>query len=56
MKLSEDPERTITVPITKINQVGATSADYSGVPENITFNSGDTEKTITFQATHDTVR
>ena len=55
VKLSEDPERTITVPITKTNQDGATSADYSGVPENITFNSGDTEKTITFQATHDTV-
>ena len=55
VKLSEDPERTITVPITKMEQDGATSADYSGVPENITFNSGDTEKTITFQATHDTV-
>ena len=46
--LSVDPERTVTIPITKANQDGATTADYSGVPENVTFNSGDTEKTFTF--------
>ncbi len=55
VKLSADPERTVTVPITKANQGGATSADYSGVPASVTFNSGDTEKTFTFSATSDTV-
>ena len=55
VKLSADPERTVTVPITKTDQGGATSADYSGVPTSVTFNSGDTEKSFTFAATHDTV-
>ena len=55
VKLSADPERTVTIPVNKAEQDGATIADYSGVPENITFNSGDTEKTFTFTATADTV-
>ena len=52
--LSADPERTVTIPITPTNQGGASNADYS-VPASVTFNRGDTEKTITFTATHDTV-
>ena len=51
--LSEDPERTVTVPITTTDQDGASSADYSGVPANVTFVPGDTEETITFTATQD---
>ena len=35
--LSADPERTVTVPITKTNQAGAANADYSGVPGSLTF-------------------
>ena len=54
VKLSADPERTVTIPITKTNQGGATSADYS-VPTSVVFNSGDTEKTLDFSATQDTV-
>ena len=53
--LSADPERTVTIPITRTPQDGATSEDYSGVPGNITFNSGDTEKSFTFSATQDSV-
>ena len=53
--LSADPERQVTIPISKANQGGATSADYSGVPASVTFDSGDTEKSITFTATQDTV-
>ena len=55
--LSADPERTVTIPISKANQGGATNGDYSGVPTNasVTFNSGDTEKSITFAATNDSV-
>ena len=53
--LSADPERTVTIPITRTNQDGASNADYSGVPANVTFNSEDTEKECTFTATADTV-
>ena len=57
VKLSADPERTVTIPISKANQGGATDGDYSGVPANasVTFNSGETEKSITFTATDDSV-
>ena len=54
VKLNADPERTVTIPITKTNQGGATSADYS-VLTSVTFNSGDTEETIIFSATADSV-
>ena len=53
--LSADPERTVVIPIEKDNQGGATTADYSGVPQNVTFDSGDTSKSFTFTAAHDTV-
>ena len=53
VQLDVDPERTLTIPITHAGQDGATSADYSGVPANVTFNSGDTEKTFTFTAPTD---
>ena len=53
--LSADPERTVTIPLTAANQNGATSADYSGVPESVTFNTGETSKTFDFAATDDTI-
>ncbi len=53
--LSTDPERTVTIPLLKVNQGGASSADYSVVPQNVVFNSGDTEKTFNFAATDDSV-
>ena len=53
--LSANPERAVTVPITKANQGDTTASDYSGVPIELDFNSEDTEKTITFSATHDEV-
>ena len=46
--LSDDPEQTVTIPITRMDQDGASSDDYSGVPLNVVFNSGDTEQTFTF--------
>ena len=49
-----DPERTVTIPITVTNEGGATNADYSSLPQTITFDSGDTSKTFTFTATQDT--
>ena len=51
--LSEDPERTVTVPLTKTEQDGASSADYSGVPASVEFAPGETEQTFTFTAASD---
>ena len=53
--LSADPERSVAIPITTTNQGTATDADYSGVPLEVTFQSGDTEVTFTFTATDDPV-
>ena len=52
--LNRNPERTVSIPILTTNQGGATSADYSGVPPSITFDSDETAKTFTFAATDDT--
>ena len=41
--LSADPERTVVIPLTATDQNGASPADYSGVPANLTFNAGDVE-------------
>ncbi len=52
--LSADPERTVNIPLRHTSEDGAESpADYSGVPANLTFNSGETEQTFTFTATND---
>ena len=53
--LSADPERTVVIPLTRTEQGGATSLDYSGVPASVTFNTGETSKTFTFNATDDSV-
>ena len=53
--LRENPERSVAIPITTTNENGASDSDYSGVPENVTFNAGETEKSFTFLATDDTV-
>ena len=54
VQLSADPEREVVVPLTTTNQGGASSSDYSGVPATVTFQSGDTEESITFTAIQDT--
>ena len=54
VELSSDPKSTITIPITAMGEGGATSADYS-VPTSVTFNRGETTKTVTFTPTQDTV-
>ena len=53
--LSANPERTVVIPLAAMEQDGASSADYSGVPQSVTFNSGDTSKSFTFMATDDDV-
>ena len=55
VELSADPERTVVIPIVTTNQGGADAADYSGVPQSVTFTSGDTSMTFTFSAEADDV-
>ena len=53
VELSADPERTVVIPIERTNQDGATADDYSGVPQSVTFTSGETSRTFTFTAEDD---
>ena len=53
--LSADPERTVIIPLTATGQGGVSTADYSGVPASVTFNTGETSKTFTFRAAQDDV-
>ena len=53
--LSADPEREVTILLTHDPQGGASSDDYSDVPESLVFRSGDTEKSFTFSATGDDI-
>ena len=55
--LSADPERTVAIPITVTPQGGVTGADYDhdALPLSLTFNPGETVRTITFVTTDDGV-
>ena len=53
--LTADPERTVIIPLTTTGQGGVSTADYSGVPTSVTFNTGETSKTFTFTAAQDEV-
>ena len=60
VSLSGAPGREVTVPVTAAGGGGATApgetgADWSGVPENVTFGATDTEQTFTLAATQDAV-
>ncbi len=55
VKLSQAPKRTVTIPIIATEQDGATSDDYSGVPESVTFEAGETEQKFTVVAISDEV-
>ena len=52
--LSADPERNVSIPIEKTNEGGATTADYTGVPQSVTFDAGETLKRFVFTAETDT--
>ena len=53
--LSANPERRVEIPITITDLGGATGGDYLDLPTSITFHSGQTEQTITFEAHDDGV-
>ncbi|MCY4280516.1 MAG: carbohydrate-binding protein, partial [Acidimicrobiaceae bacterium] len=53
--LSADPGRSVTIPLTVTATGRANEADYSGVPDNVVFASGETSKSFVFSALDDTV-
>ena len=53
--LSADPEREVTIHLTHDPQDDTGSDDYSGVPDDLVFQVGDTEKSFTFSATADDI-
>ena len=55
VKLSKAPGSETVIRITGTNRAGASDDDYTGVPDSLTFGAADTEKTITFAATDDSV-
>ena len=55
VRLSPEPDRMVTIPFDRRHEGGATSADYTGVPDSVVFNSGVTEQTFTVTAVNDTV-
>ena len=52
--LDRTPDEAVTIPLTITNN-GASSADYSGVPESVTFSTNDSERTFTVTATDDNI-
>ena len=53
VELSAAPERTVEVPLTHTPQGDTSTADYSGVPTSVTFESDETSQTFTFTAAAD---
>ena len=55
VQLNGDPGHEMIVPLTTVNQGGVDNGDYSGVPGSVTFQNGDTEQYISFNAVQDNV-
>ena len=54
LTLDEAPGRSVTIQIDSTNLGGATTDDYS-VPDRVTFGPNDTEQSISFRATQDSI-
>ena len=55
LTLDDDPERTVTIPLSWSNKDGASDSDHNGVPTDVTFNAGETEKSFEFSAVSDRI-
>ena len=51
--LNADAEREVSIPLVRIHRGGASEADYSGVPEQVTFSRSVTTRTFEFRAADD---
>ena len=55
VRLSADPERTVTIPIEPTNQGGATNSDYSIDATSVAIGSGNMEVIFSVSATQDSI-
>ena len=55
LTLDDDPERTVSIPLSRTNQDGASDSDYGGVPTRVIFNAGETSKSFEFSAVSDQI-
>ena len=55
VQLSAAPEREVVVPLSWVGRGGVGEADFSGVPESVTFEPDETEKVFTFDAVDDSI-
>ena len=55
LTLDDDPERRVIIPLSWSNEDGASDSDHNGVPTDVTFNSGETEKSFEFSAVSDRI-
>ena len=53
VELDQAPERELVLPLSATGEDGASTPDYSGIPESVTFAASDTSQTFTFTATDD---
>ena len=53
VRMEPAPSSEVRVPLRVTERNGATSADYSGVPESLTFAAGETSASFTVRATRD---
>ena len=54
VRFNAPAEQTYTIDLVKTHRDGATEVDYSGLPESLTFDPGDTEQSFSFSALPDT--
>ncbi len=55
VRLSVNPERTVTIPLVAMLNNGASETDYFGIPEHISFANGVTEKSFEVTAVDDDI-
>jgi hypothetical protein len=53
VELDQAPERELVLPLSATGEDGASTPDYSGIPESVTFAASDTSRTFTFTAADD---
>ena len=53
VRLSQAPATQVTIPLTKTHRGGATGGDYTGIPDDVMFTSGQMQRTFTVTAVDD---
>ena len=53
VRLSQAPATQVTIPLTTMHRGGATGGDYTGIPDDVRFTSGQTQSSFTVTAVDD---